>query len=276
MKISQHTYDLILANALFGVSYAVVVSILEGQSLRLEPDSIFAVQVVVAAIIFLPHVRLSQLRQHLPHIVRNTIILIFGWQRLTLIGVDSTSTVNVAAISAAGIVVTLCAKRNIHRLREFCAPFAVVILAMPFVADLAGEWFVAAGIVSVAISTILSRDVVRSIGAASALALYSVVALALLPVVAPLNIAHDITHAVTAGGETGLLLLFQSTLGSALPLYLLLRGSAATTPLTTALCRYVQSAVALAICYVPELANVLILIMVAISAVEIFVRCDDE
>lgn len=271
MKINQHTYDLILANVLFGVSYGVVVSILEREPPRLEPDNIFAVQSVVTALIFLPHVRLCHLRQHLSHIVRNTIILIYGWQRLTLIGVDSTSTAAVVAISAVGVVVTLFASRNIHRLREFCAPFGVVILLLPLT-RLGGEWFVAAGVVSVAVSTILSRDVVRSIGAASALALYSVVALVLLPVVMPLSVAS----AVAAGGETGLLLLFQSTLGCALPLYLLLRGSAATTPLVTAVCRYVQSAVVVMICYVPDMACVLILAMVAISAVEIFARCGDE
>lgn len=246
MKIAQHTYDLIIANLLFGVSYSVVVTLLERDY---TADQIFTSQIAGGALIYLPYLDLRRLAKHLPHILRNTTILLLGWQRLTLLGSHDTPPLTIAAIAIPGVAITLIAARNIHALRLFCVPLIVAILSLPQ-CNVGSEWLIFCGIVCVAISTILAREMVRELGATRLLAGYFTTALLILPL-----LPHHTPSLIL--GDEPLLLLFQTTLGSALPLYLLLRGSSRTTPLATALSRYLQSAVGAAVFYIPKLSCIL-------------------
>ncbi|MFI3304680.1 MAG: hypothetical protein SNF68_03265 [Rikenellaceae bacterium] len=260
MKLRGYTSDLILANLLFGVSYSVVVSLLEQEY---SPNQIFIAQIIVGALIFTPYVRIKLLKAHLPHLLRNTIVLLFGWQHLTLLGSKETPPLTIAAISILGLGVTLLAARNIHNLRLATIPLMVLILALPYTTA-ASEWMILCGVVCVAISTILSRDMVRQLGTPMLLGGYFGLALLLSPILLP----HPLS--IPTSTSEILPLLYQTILGSALPLYLLLHGSAHSTPLKTALSRYLQSAITIIVLFVPNLSNLLIGIMISFVLIDIY------
>ncbi|MFI3259750.1 MAG: hypothetical protein R3Y16_06620 [Rikenellaceae bacterium] len=111
MNLRRYNIELILANALFGVSYSLIVSLLEG---RLSTEQIFILQLLFAALLFVGaaiitggwrRVRLRDLGRLIP----SGLIVVYGWSFLTLEAGRHCSAIDIAALSTLGPPITILA-----------------------------------------------------------------------------------------------------------------------------------------------------------------------
>lgn len=265
MKIRPNI-ELIAANATFGVSYSVVLKLIE-QSLAYE--QIFILQVAVAAAIFIPIALLNPRRKRITRndllpIALCAVITIYGWSLLTLQAVTHTQPIVIAEISTLGPTVTIVAaaisqtysRRGKHikpsELQRVVIPVVALLFVIVIIThdtpirsslrDIGDNISAVVAVVSMGISTVIIANLEESYGTATILAIYFAVALLLLPLFIP-NFTEQ-SAAITALRIPIAPLLALSAATLALPLYLLYRGAAQLTPLHTALYRYIQPLIA--------------------------------
>lgn len=255
MTRRKYNIELVLANVLFGISYSVIVSLVEKE---LSARLLFAIIVVVGAVIFIPHLFLNGdlkriRRSSIPRIITSAIILLYGWSLLTLIGGKSTSAINIAAISTLGPSVTMLAaaiesRRGVALMSTLVAATIATLTHFVSPPHTFATTLVACGVVCVAISTVIVERPHRRVATTTLLGCYFAVGLLLLPLLLPHAIGQlwrigqlPLTPLTIAG------LIYLPTMGMALPLYLLYRGSRELTPLHTALYRYIQPIIALVV-----------------------------
>lgn len=270
MSQSQSNISLIVANILFGISYTIIVDLL-GE--RLSYEQLFSLVVVVGAIVFIPLslIKLQGVKASMKDALRLaicSIITIYGWSYLTMMGSCHTTSLNIAAISTLGPTVTIVAAamqhnkdqkvKHIHPnlVRALATPLLLLcIVVLVVVGDIKmiapeshhfGNMIVGLGVISMGISTVVVKSLHRQYGTLVILGWYFAVGLLLLPWVVP-NFVDGLIDLFKAQldrrGQIELALL--PILEMVLPIYLLYRGSRNLTPLHTALYRYIQPIIAL-------------------------------
>ncbi len=249
---------LFCANAILGVSYTVIVALLEH---KIEPTEIFVATLLSGAAIFAPFTPLrNTLRrltpQDIARIITASLLILFGWALLTLIGSQETSPTSIAAISTLGPAVTLLAIAiDPRRPSTLVRPIAVLIAIISLISlnvesdfnpiSKLGDTVVALGVVAFALSTLLLRKTGRKIAPHQLLGAIYIVALTLAAIALPSSFIGLFSLDLTSSIIVDLILL--TTVGITLPLYLILDGSRSVTPLRAALYRFVQPVVALII-----------------------------
>lgn len=108
---SRYNLSLIFANLLFGVSYSLIVTLLDD---KFTAQQLFILQIFGGVAIFLPiAIVRGALRRvsldMLPSIATYAFTLLYGWCYLTLLGGRATSAVDIASLSTLGPAVTIFA-----------------------------------------------------------------------------------------------------------------------------------------------------------------------
>lgn len=290
MSNRKYNISLIAANILFGISYSIIVALLEG---KFTPQQLFIIEILAGAAIFTP-IALLRGRLHritlamLPKLILYSLVILYGWGYLTLMGGRATTAIDMAALSTLGPAVTIFAaaiesqkSRERAFQRSYCndqsciyyprlkqiKPRRIQLLALPSAllllvfltiahntpapissAQLLGNLTITAAVVCFAASTTIVRHLQSHIGTSTMLAALFTIALIALPALIPnwLEELHAMRELSLSRREVvGLISL--PTLGVSLPLYLLYRGAIHLTPLHTALYRYLQPTIAVAV-----------------------------
>lgn len=255
----RYNIALIVANVLFGVSFSVFVSLFDT---TLDFQLLFAMQIVVSALIFIPLAVCDARFWHLPIEDFGTIfvvalLVIFGWWYLLLWGASYANPIDASTLSTLGPIFTLIAAMILHSQEANRRDIAGIVVALSGAAvllverggrlfDEGGEGYgnalIILAVMAIAVNTVLITPVVRRYGVKVVMGWYYIIgvvlAMPLIVEVLPSVLTLKIT--LLAGCELGYVLL----LGTALPMYLLYVGSEHLTPTHTALYRYLQPAVA--------------------------------
>ncbi len=285
MSQRQSNISLIVANILFGISYTIIVDLL-GE--RLTYQQLFSLVIVVGALVFVPlaltrYQSVKASMKDAPRLAICSIITIYGWSYLTLMGSCHTTSLNIAAISTLGPTVTIVAAamqhnkdqkiKHIHPnfVRAFATPLLLLcVVTLVVIGDIKsttseshhwGNMIVALGVVSMGISTVISKSMHRQYGTLVILGWYFAIGVVLLPWVVPdfMSGLVDMFGAqLTRRSKIELMLL--PILEMVLPIYLLYRGSRNLTPLHTALYRYIQPLIALLVLYFSHYNNPTVLL----------------
>lgn len=270
MSPHQSNISLITANILFGVSYTLIVDLLRD---KIRFEQLFTLIILVSALLFIPlaATKIKGLKESLkdaPKLILCSIITIYGWSYLTLMGSEHTTSLNIAALSTLGPTVTIVAAamqktkdqkiKHIHPnfVRAVATPVLVLCILVLLVlkdihtttskGEIWGTILVAGGVVSMGISTVVAKSMHRQHGTIVLLGWYFAIGTILLPLVVPdwLSGLKEIFHTkLEMRSQIELLLI--PILDMVLPIYLLYRGSRNLTPLHTALYRYIQPVIAL-------------------------------
>lgn len=258
--------ELIAANAILGVSYSILLKLIEQ---RVSYHQIFTLQVIVAAMIFIPIALFNPrrkviARRDLLPIAVCAVITIYGWSLLTLRAVTHTQPIVIAELSTLGPSVTIVAaaiSQTYSRRGKHISPIQLQRVLIPVIAllivavvvmhdtpirsslqDISSNLSAVVAVVSMGISTVIIANLEESYGTTTILAIYFTVALLLLPIFIPNVAEHIYSLAQLEFSIVALATLPALTL--ALPLYLLYRGASQLTPLHTALYRYIQPLIA--------------------------------
>ena len=259
MRELGHHISLIASNILFGVSFSVYVSLLQGIT---TPSMLFALQLLGSAIIFAPFA----LRRH--NIARLTLndfgtifivalLVIFGWWYLLIEGARYTNPVDASTIATMGPIFTLlvamiadsryATKGEMMGILTAIAGASVLLFdrGASLLSDRGegyGNTLVLCATFASATNTLLITPVLRRNNAAMVMGWYYIIGTLLASplIVHELHRLDTLRLAPTEWCELGYILL----LGSALPTLLLYVGSKHLTPIHTALYRYLQPIVA--------------------------------
>ncbi|MFI3249095.1 MAG: EamA family transporter [Rikenellaceae bacterium] len=269
MSPRQSNISLIVANILFGVSYTIIVDLLNE---KIRYDQLFTLLILVGAVVFVP-LALTKLKgikesmKDAPKLILYSVITIYGWSYLTLMGSTHTTAVNIAAISTLGPTVTIVAaamqKTRDQRIKHI-QPNFVRALATPFLLlcivttiiigdiqpttttnQIIGTILITAGVISMGISTVVAKSLHRQYGTLVLLGWYFAIGTLLLPFAVPnwLEGLRELLH-TQLDWESKFELVLLPILDMVVPMYLLYRGSRNLTPLHTALYRYIQPIIA--------------------------------
>ncbi len=261
--------ELIFANIIFGISYSIIVRLLE---LQLSYEAIFYLQIIVSSLIIIPIALLNPSRRRLvPHdlipIAICGVVTIYGWSLLTLRGMTTSSPIDVASLSTFGPTVTIIAatinKTWSHRsttrhltqsqVRSVVIPLLfIMLLGMVVMRDtpqlsnlysIKRELPIIVAVVCMGVSTVIITDHHERYGTLTILAIYFAVSTLLLP----LTIDIDTIIPQIMELKSSMWLLLFPVVTMTLPLYLLYRGALQLTPLHTALYRYIQPIISLVV-----------------------------
>lgn len=248
-------WDLIAANLLFGANFSFYVSLI-GNYLPFK--ELFILQVIVAALIFIPSALLSPRTyriawRDLLHILPVSILVVYGWMYLILWGSSYTTPIDAAIIATLGPAFTLLIDRLLHR----AAPFnrsrivgvgAIFIGAWLLIFDRGfilvhgsrgyGNLLVLLAVIAIAANTVLIKPQLERLGTRVVMGWYYLIGLAItLPFFRSyIDLSAVLRMPLVALGELGYVLLF----GTVWPMWLLYRGTEHLTAVHTALYRYIQ------------------------------------
>lgn len=250
---------LVVANILFGASFSVYVSLLHTS---LSSQQLFAIQLVVSALIFVPAAltRRDFLRLTLEDfgsIFIVALLVIFGWWYMLLWGASYTNPIDASTLSTLGPIFTLITAIIVQQRRAKLYEtmgFVIALLGAGVLLFSRGDALIGDGgegygnalvlcaVVAIAINTVLISPVLRKYGTTVVMGWYYLIGVVLsLPILLselPTIAWHSFS--IFERGELCYIVLF----GTALPMYLLYKGSEHLSTIHTALYRYLQPIVA--------------------------------
>lgn len=259
MEKLRYNLALVVSNILFGISFSVYVSLLQG---AMNSMQLFSLQLLFSLFVFAPlalpqrgFFRLSL--NDFGSIFIVALLVVFGWWYMLMLGASYTNPIDASTIATVGPVFTLItsivAQSRRAKRGEIIGVIITLLGAFVLLFDrglsLIGEGgegygnaLVLCAVVAIAVNTVFITPVLRRHGVVVVMGWYyiigSIIASPLLVAEIPTLKMFDFTHLQYA--EIGYILLF----GSVLPMCLLYVGSEHLTSLHTAVYRYIQPVVA--------------------------------
>lgn len=259
MGALRYNIALAVSNILFGVSFSVYVSLLQG-TLRFE--QMFALQLLFSMMLFTPaamaHRGFFRLTLNdFGSIFIVALLVVFGWWYMLMMGASYTNPIDASTIATIGPIFTLVTSVIAHSRRAERGEKWGISIALAGVAvilfdrgrvlvDAGGEGYgnalVLCAVVAIAVNTVLITPVLRRHGTLIVMGWYYLigVVLAMPLIVAEIPTMFTLQLASVEWGEIAYILLF----GSALAMYLLYVASEHLTAAHTAIYRYIQPIVA--------------------------------
>ncbi len=259
MGALRYNIALAVANILFGVSFSVYVSLLQG---AMQPSQLFALQLLFALFIFAP---MAILHKDFFRLTLNdfgsifivALLVIFGWWYMLMEGAAHTNPIDASTIATIGPIFTLITSIIAHSRRAKSGEIIGILIALSGIVAILidrgsmlvgeggegyGNILVLCAVVAIAVNTVLISPVLHRHGTTVVMGWYYLIGTALaLPLLIseiPTIPISDFSHLQLV--EIGYILLF----GSTLPMYLLYVGSEHLTATHTAVYRYIQPIVA--------------------------------
>jgi len=259
MGALRYNIALAVANILFGVSFSVYVSLLQG---AVRYEQMFVMQLLFSMALFTPAAMLQRgffrlTLDDFGSIFIVALLVIFGWWYMLMMGASYTNPIDGSTIATIGPIFTLITSVIVHTRRAkrgekigvFVALSGVAVILFDRGRVLVGEGgegygnaLVLCAVVAIAVNTVLIAPVLRRHGTRVVMGWYYLIGavLALPLLVQEVSTISHLTLSTMEWGEVGYILLF----GSALPMYLLYIGSEHLTATHTAVYRYIQPIVA--------------------------------
>lgn len=259
MGVLRHHIALAVSNILFGISFSVYVSLLQGV---ISQSQLFVLQLLFPMFIFTPlamshrdFFRLSL--DDFGSIFIVALLVVFGWWYLLMKGASYTNPIDASTIATIGPIFTLMTSFIVQSRRATKGEMLGIIIAivgvvtilvdrdrmlLGVVGEAYGNALVLCAVVAIAVNTVLITPVLRRCGTVVVMGWYyligTVLSLPLIVAELPKISISDFTHSQLV--EMGYILLF----GSALPMYLLYKSSEHLTATHNAIYRYIQPIVA--------------------------------
>ena len=259
MGALRHHIALVVSNILFGISFSVYVSLLQGV---ISQSQLFVLQLLFPMFIFTPlamshrdFFRLSL--DDFGSIFIVALLVVFGWWYLLMKGASYTNPIDASTIATIGPIFTLMTSFIVQSRRTTKGEMLGIIVAIVGVAAILvdrgrmllgevgeayGNALVLCAVVAIAVNTVLITPVLRRCGTVVVMGWYyligTVLSMPLIVAELPTISISDFTHSQLV--EMGYILLF----GSALPMYLLYKSSEHLTATHNAIYRYIQPIVA--------------------------------
>ena len=259
MGALRHHIALAVSNILFGISFSVYVSLLQGV---ISQSQLFVLQLLFPMFIFTPlamshrgFFRLSL--DDFGSIFIVALLVVFGWWYLLMKGASYTNPIDASTIATIGPIFTLMTSFIVQSRRATKGEMLGIIVAivgvvailvdrgrmlLGEVGEAYGNALVLCAVVAIAVNTVLITPVLRRCGTVVVMGWYyligTVLSLPLIVAELPKISISDFTHSQLV--EMGYILLF----GSALPMYLLYKSSEHLTATHNAIYRYIQPIVA--------------------------------
>ena len=258
----RYNIALVVSNILFGVSFSVYVSLLQG---AMPFTQLFVLQLLFLFIIFTP---IAMLHRNFFRLSLNdfgsifivALLVVFGWWYMLMMGASYTNPIDASTIATIGPVFTLITSIIAHSRKAKLGEKLGILIAMAgvvailvdrgqlllgAVGEAYGNALVLCAVVAIAVNTVLITPVLRRHGTLVVMGWYYLIGtvlampmiVAVLPTIKPsdlLNLSH------LQQLEVGYILV----LGSALPMYLLYKSSEHLTATHNAIYRYIQPIVA--------------------------------
>ncbi len=259
MGALRYNIALAVANILFGVSFSVYVSLLQG---AVRYEQMFVMQLLFSMALFTPAAMLQRgffrlTLDDFGSIFIVALLVIFGWWYMLMMGASYTNPIDGSTIATIGPIFTLITSVIVHTRRAkrgekigvFVALSGVAVILFDRGRVLVGEGgegygnaLVLCAVVAIAVNTVLIAPVLRRHGTRVVMGWYYLIGavLALPLLIQEVSTISHLTLSTMEWGEVGYILLF----GSALPMYLLYIGSEHLTATHTAVYRYIQPIVA--------------------------------
>ena len=259
MVALRHHIALVVSNILFGISFSVYVSLLQGV---ISQSQLFVLQLLFPMFIFTPlamshrgFFRLSL--DDFGSIFIVALLVVFGWWYLLMKGASYTNPIDASTIATIGPIFTLMTSFIVQSRRATKGEILGIIVAivgvvailvdrgrmlLGEVGEAYGNALVLCAVVAIAVNTVLITPVLRRCGTVVVMGWYyligTVLSMPLIVAELPTISISDFTHSQLV--EMGYILLF----GSALPMYLLYKSSEHLTAMHNAIYRYIQPIVA--------------------------------
>ena len=259
MGALRHHIALAVSNILFGISFSVYVSLLQGV---ISQSQLFVLQLLFPMFIFTPlamshrgFFRLSL--DDFGSIFIVALLVVFGWWYLLMKGASYTNPIDASTIATIGPIFTLMTSFIVQSRRATKGEMLGIIVAivgvvailvdrgrmlLGEVGEAYGNALVLCAVVAIAVNTVLITPVLRRCGTVVVMGWYyligTVLSMPLIVAELPTISISDFTHSQLV--EMGYILLF----GSALPMYLLYKSSEHLTAMHNAIYRYIQPIVA--------------------------------
>ena len=259
MGALRHHIALAVSNILFGISFSVYVSLLQGV---ISQSQLFVLQLLFPMFIFTPlamshrdFFRLSL--DDFGSIFIVALLVVFGWWYLLMKGASYTNPIDASTIATIGPIFTLMTSFIVQSRRATKGEMLGIIVAivgvvailvdrgrmlLGEVGEAYGNALVLCAVVAIAVNTVLITPVLRRCGTVVVMGWYyligTVLSMPLIVAELPKINISDFTHSQLV--EMGYILLF----GSALPMYLLYKSSEYLTATHNAIYRYIQPIVA--------------------------------
>ena len=259
MGALRHHIALAVSNILFGISFSVYVSLLQGV---ISQSQLFVLQLLFPMFIFTPlamshrgFFRLSL--DDFGSIFIVALLVVFGWWYLLMKGASYTNPIDASTIATIGPIFTLMTSFIVQSRRATKGEMLGIIVAivgvvailvdrgrmlLGVVGEAYGNALVLCAVVAIAVNTVLITPVLRRCGTVVVMGWYyligTVLSMPLIVAELPTISISDFTHSQLV--EMGYILLF----GSALPMYLLYKSSEHLTATHNAIYRYIQPIVA--------------------------------
>ncbi len=255
----RYNIALAVSNVLFGISFSVYVSLLQGV---MPSSQLFAVQLLFSLSVFTP---LAMMHRGFFRISLDdfgtifivALLVVYGWWYMLMKGASYTNPVDASTIATIGPIFTLITSIIVQSRRAKWGERLGILLAVSGVfailfdrgrmligevGEAYGNALVLCAVVAIAVNTVLITPVLRRHGTVVVMGWFYLIGTILsLPLILselPALKMSDFTH--TQLLEIGYILLF----GSALPLYLLYKSSEHLTAIHNAVYRYIQPIVA--------------------------------
>ena len=255
----RYNIELIVANILFGISFSVYVSLLQG---GVMPSQLFVLQLLFSMVVSTPlavlqldFIRLSL--NDFGSIFIVAILVVFGWWYLLIEGAAKTNPIDASTITTIGPLFTFIASIVAHSRRAKWGERIGILVALLGVTVLLfdrgysivesgdvgyGNTLVLCAVVAIAINTIMITPTLHRHRTLIIMGWYYLIGtlLALPMIVEVLPTMHNLELTLENKIDICYILLF----GSVLPMYLLYNGSKHLTATHTAIYRYIQPIVA--------------------------------
>ena len=267
MAGTHYNRDLVVANILFGANFSFYVSLTGG---GMDFRLVFLCQILVGAVVFVPAAAVTRAFYHITArdaavMAGVSLLIVYGWLYMLLWGASLTSPIDASTIATLGPAFTLITAIAVRHRRVMWADISGIILAIAGGAVLIfdrgevlirgsegyGNLIVLGAVIATAVNTVLIKPQLARLGVRAVLGwCYLFGTLAALPLI--LRYATPDTAAALRSAPLGLRteLLYVMIFGTALPMYLLYRGTEGLTSVHTALYRYIQPVVATALALV--------------------------
>lgn len=254
MRKTRYHFDLIFANLFFGANFSFYVSLTRNY---LDFQQIFMLQVLSAAIFFIPFALFSRDAYRIPwrdagNILLVALLVIYGWMYLLLWGSSYTTPIDSSVIATLGPAFTLITDHILHPRKYIHARVVGIVCALIGAGVLIfgngfvvthgsrayGNLLVLVAVVAIAANTVLIKPQLERFGTLVVMGWYYIIGLA---ITAPffwkyIDRVQFLRLPLQAQAELGYILI----LGTVLPMYLLYRGTEKLTSVHTALYRYIQ------------------------------------
>lgn len=255
MDKGRFHWDLIAANLLFGANFSFYVSLIHNY---LPYRQLFILQVVAAALVFIPSALLSPRSYRIAwrdavQILFVSVLVVYGWMYLILWGSSYTTPIDAAIIATLGPAFTLLIDRLLHRTSplnrsRLFGSAAIFVGAWLLIFDRGfvlvhgsrgyGNLLVLCAVVAIAANTVLIKPQLERLGTRVVMGWYYLIGLLVtLPFFRSyLDLSAVWRLPLSALGE----LVYVLLLGTVWPMWLLYRGTEHLTAVHTALYRYIQ------------------------------------